>query len=64
MNEAEALSGILQGMKTEELRLLNENDAIAEDFLDSQNFSYRDRTATDSLIADIKAQNLVLARFE
>jgi hypothetical protein len=56
------LHEILQDMSTDELRALNDYDEIAESFL-SDNFSYRDRTATDSLIADIKAQNLVLARF-
>ena len=52
----------LQDMSTDELRALNDYDAIAESFL-SDNFSYRDSTATDSLITGIKAQNLALARF-
>ena len=56
------LDEILQGMNTGELNDLNDYDAIAESFL-SSNFSYRDTTATDSLIADIKEQNLALARF-
>jgi hypothetical protein len=58
-----ALHEILQKMSTDELQALNDYDGIAEDFL-SQNFSYRDTTATDSLVAGIKDQNLTLARFE
>ncbi len=56
------LNEILQEMSIDELRALNDYDAIAESFLTS-NFPYRDSTATDSLITDIKAQNLALARF-
>ena len=56
------LDEILQEMSTDELNHLNDYDAIAESFL-VRNFSYRDTTATDSLIADIKEQNLALARF-
>ena len=54
---------ILQEMSTDELQDLNDYDDIAESFL-SDNFSYRDTTASDSLIAFIKEQNLSMARFE
>ena len=61
-NTGGKMDEILQEMSLDELRALNDYDDIAESFL-SNNFSYRDTTATDSLIADIKAQNLALARF-
>jgi hypothetical protein len=51
----------LNEMSDFELRNLL-NDQISDDFLSTQ-YSYRDWSATNVVIGDIKAQNLEVARF-